>query len=138
MMLYIASEKELPRLGPWSAGMDLSVEALLSIDDEPVRRQLGAGHLYYLGSDQGCGCGFNAEIDAATGHPHRRQSSRSRTALQAYLTEHLPKSTVVRLFSCWDGDQSLPIEFQDRITTHDLVTSAWRYREHELLELVVT
>ena len=93
---------------------------------EPLRAILGLPNLYYVGAHTGCGCGFNSGdigwqvssvteavelLDAMTtderqGFVHEQ---RSREQLATLIQEARNKGRVV-LYSCWWGDEALPLQ----------------------------
>ena len=57
MMVYIASDCLLPTSAWDETRPSFHVRELVE-RDEPVRRQFSKPHVYYVGSHEGCGCGF--------------------------------------------------------------------------------
>jgi hypothetical protein len=134
MMLYMASDAELPLTEPWKPGMSFSVEALSDEKAKLLRDKLPARHRYYVGSEEGCGCAFRLEI-RDNGEVFDEQASPSRSGLQSYLETHLDDGMSAQFYSCWDGDELLPVALRSRLRVHDLSTSAWLFEQREYVSL---
>ena len=135
MVYYLGTNGEAPRV-PWSESRpafyvsDVDADVLAR-----VRQKLPHTNLVYLGSHEGCGCGFrraNEYIedetdDSPTGEDHR--------ALAAYLAL-LPHSIQPpQIFGCWSGDEGKPVDHQREITPSDLLERAFGFKEREILTL---
>src|SRR5579862_3212367 len=57
MMIYVASDYALPTLA-WDKDHPRFHVTGLTERDEPVRKHFSKPFVYYVGSHQGCGCGF--------------------------------------------------------------------------------
>jgi hypothetical protein len=134
-MVYVASDQPLPTTA-WDPARPLFHVIDLRARDEPVRCQFSKPHVYYVGSHEGCGCGFqygeHAELeeeDAATLAAARD----SRRRLAAFLSAALRQESALELFACWDGDQAAPAEHRGRLRPAELLRERTFFREKELL-----
>lgn len=134
MMVYIASDYALPT-STWDEARPCFYVGALSERDESVRRQFTKPCIYYAGSHEGCGCGFQygqyegLEEDAdalAAAHDSRRR-------LAEFLAVALQHQSEVELFACWDGDQAVEPEHRDRMRPSDLLRDRAFFREKEFL-----
>jgi hypothetical protein len=57
MVVYLAADAPLPLISWDAQAPAFHVKALGSRDD-PVRARFSKPHVYYVGSHEGCGCGF--------------------------------------------------------------------------------
>jgi hypothetical protein len=91
----------------------------------PVRAQLTSPYVTYVGSHEGCGCGFNSGGLAFEGLPSVADvlpllpameqderdeflaEQRSRERLQTMILLALAKGTV-EVYACWAGDEEMP------------------------------
>jgi hypothetical protein len=134
LMVYLASDHVLPT-SPWDAARPRFHVAELAESHQPVRRRFSKPHVYYVGSHEGCGCGFQygeyegEEEDA----PKLAASQDSRRRLAEFLSAALQHQPTVELFACWDGDQGSPPEHRVRIRPLDLIQERTFFREKELL-----
>jgi hypothetical protein len=126
-MLYIASDEPLPTI-PWR-------------DEEPAfnvctLEEWGAGravlrhfhklHMYYVGSYQGCGCGFQGNFEPAVGQ---------RRELRDYLTRAIAQSGAIELYSCWAGEEGAEPEERAFIRVEAIADPDFSFEERVLLEI---
>lgn len=135
MMLYMASDTELPMTQRWMAGMNLSIEPLPAGKAEMLRDKLSLRHRYYVGSSEGCGCAFGLAL-TDTGETVEDQSSPSRSELRTYLKSNMRSEAIIELYSCWDADETLPVALHVHLSLRDLTSSQWSFeqRQHVLLK----
>ena len=94
-------------------------------DDAPIRARLASPHVTYVGSHEGCGCGYNsgdlafqgieevaeamALLDAMTDHERDElvAEQRSRVRLRNLVTDALAHGPV-EIYACWAGDEDAP------------------------------
>jgi hypothetical protein len=106
MMVYLAADEPLPVV-PWDEQQRAFHVSPLSVNEECVRKQFSQRFVVYVGSHEGCGCGFQcgpyppdtyeaAEIEA------RRRSLRQ---FADYVDAQLRHCDSIAVFACWDGDQ---------------------------------
>lgn len=133
MMVYVASDYPLPLI-PWDPSRPGFHVTKLPDRAAPVRRQFSKPHIYYVGSHEGCGCGFQygeyEGFEDEADLPVKRDSRRRLAELLAVALQHQPQ---VELFACWDGDEGLLAEHTDRIRSGDLTEARTFFREKELL-----
>jgi hypothetical protein len=134
MMVYIASEYPLPT-SSWDETNPCFYVETLSERDESVRRQFTKPWIYYVGSHEGCGCGFQygqyAGLEKDITALAAARDSRHRLA--EFLAVALQHQWEVELFACWDGDQTAVVEHRGRIRASDLMRDRTFFREKELL-----
>jgi hypothetical protein len=134
MMVYIASDYPLPTW-TWDETRPCFYVGELSERDEPVRGQFTKAWIYYTGSHEGCGCGFQygqypgLEENAAELAAVRD----SRQRLAEFLAVALQHQAEVQLFACWDGDQAEEPEHRSRMRPSDLMRDRAFFREKEFL-----
>jgi hypothetical protein len=134
MMVYVASNYPLPAAA-WDEAHPAFHVAELSDRDEPVRRQFSKPCVYYAGSHEGCGCGFQyGQYEGFEEDPAALAAAQdSRRRLAEFLALALEHQSEVELFACWDGDQAAEPEHRGRATPADLVRERAHFRERELL-----
>ena len=122
MVYYIGSQRPLPliKAQDWKKvdkkeGWELEVVPFsveeLDETNEKVKENFSHPYVYYVGSYQGCGCGFadcviTGDDDVDPTEYDFRASIRSRQLLHDYLKENRIDS----LYGCWSGDESVAAE----------------------------
>ncbi len=137
MLAYLASAKPLPLI-PWSAEQPAFHVTQLPDDRAEVRRQFSLPHVYYAGSHEKCGCGFQYgeyELDDpdADELAEIERNKQSRARLADYLQSALKDVPRVELYACWDGDESLPREHEATVCPQALIEERPFFRERELV-----
>src|ERR1035441_1057728 len=105
---HLGSDSDLPIFG--SADSKRFHVKELNPYEMVVRRILPFTYVRYLGSHQGCGCGFRNE-----GNDYQEASESEKTATQAdhdslvaYLLSLPVQQRPMQILSCWSGGQKLP------------------------------
>ncbi len=134
MVVYIASDYALPT-SAWDEARRRFYVTALSEGDEPVRRQFSKPCVYYVGSHEGCGCGFQyGEHEWLEEDPVALAAAQdSRRCLVEFLSVALQHQPTVELFACWSGDEAAPPEHHGTARPLDLIRGRTFFRERELL-----
>lgn len=129
MMLYIGCDAPL-ELVPWDAARPGFHLAVLNQNRE-VRQQFGVPHVYYAGSHEGCGCGFQLgeypEIDDEDA-PRKRETLQS---LASYLDAQLSLGRSIELFACWSGGEAEVPEQRRAVSTAELRAEQFYFHDGE-------
>jgi hypothetical protein len=133
MVVYVASDYPLPT---WPFDRDRPGFHVTSLSDReaPVRRQFSKPFVYYLGSHECCGCGFqygeNEGCEEEADLPDKRESRRRLAEFLGVALQHQP---AVEVFARWDGDEAAKPEHRRHVRPSDLVGNRTSFREKELL-----
>ena len=100
--LYLASDTELP-LVPWVESAHGFCTLPLSDYEICVTSQFSLPNALYLGSHQGCGCGFMS--DDSDGVEESMLRRKTMACLADYLNAALQKGGRLEMYFCWEGDQ---------------------------------
>jgi hypothetical protein len=120
--LYLASDKELPRV-VWDDEKPSFNTQELSEAEEVVKEKFSFEHVVYVGSDEGCGCGFmNANY----------QPNKNLECLHGYLSKALSKNSKLEIFLCWEGDQPNAPLTKNSVRLSEFAGSKLPLREREL------
>lgn len=137
MMVYLASDLPL-RTIPWDkVAPGFTTSALASGDkdlEKCLRRQFTKPHLLYVGSYEGCGCGFQlGQYPSESSDPaDLALGRRSLCDFATFLRDELPRAGTIELFACWDGDQGAPPEHRRTLTPSSLEGDSFFFLEKEL------
>jgi hypothetical protein len=131
-VLYMASDRERPEI-PWNIeARSFNVKAD-DADAANARGQFTKRNLYYLGSDNGCGCGYRLNplwVDEK--EPDKlREGAANQAALHRYVRSCLEEEDTIELFGCWSGDEALPAPVYREVTVNDLVDPEFYFAERE-------
>lgn len=133
MMLYIASDRPVP-LVAWNDGAPSFNVSKLNENSKAVRQRFSKPHIYYLGSHQGCSCGFSYGRDTYD-EEEESAARESVRRLSAYLAQAIEIAGPLELYSCWDGDQEDEPQFRDSITPNEIGGDAFWFRERQFITL---
>jgi len=112
LMLYMAADSAVPLI-PWDeSGPAFHVSVPSSSSATDVRARFSKPHLVYLGSHDGCGCGFQHSepgqvLDSDPDPVEVAQSAESMRRLANYVAEAVKRVGPVELYMCWDAEQGL-------------------------------
>lgn len=133
VMVYIASDYPLPIMA-WDQDNPRFHTADLSKQDETVRGHFSKPYVYYVGSHERCGCGFqwgeNEESEDEDDLPAKQESRRR---LVEFLAGALQDQPAVEVYACWDGDQAAPANRDEQVRLAELLEHRTFFRERELL-----
>ena len=136
MMLYLASDKPLP-LVAWDENNPSFHVQELHESSASVRKQFSKPCVYYLGSDQGCGCGFS--YGQFVNDDEELKSRDSVLRLSKYLSQAVEIAGPLELYSCWHGDEETTPEFNEVVTFEEIPSEiggeAFAFREREFIKI---
>ncbi|MBM3342336.1 MAG: hypothetical protein FJY56_09525 [Betaproteobacteria bacterium] len=131
--LYLASDKELPTV-PWDEDHPSFNTQALSDVEEPVRTQFSLPYVIYIGSHEGCGCGFkNVDYDDPDECRKRAETVHS---LAEYLCSALSQGAHLEMFLCWEGDQTHAPVAKKSITPTEFLALEFPLAEKEFADIV--
>ena len=131
-LVYISADVPLDRVS-WNEERPSFYVEGIDESEAVVARHLGAGVVLHAGSHEGCGCGFQLGAYPDDADDEERALTRaSLDAFAAYLEAQLERVSVVRLFACWDGEQSAPPEHQRALTPDSLRSEGFYLLKGEL------
>jgi len=114
-VLYLASDHPVPAI-PWDEADRKLHTRDLDEHDRPVVRHFEKPFVKYMGSDQGCGCGFRqaGPNTAEWGNwipkdeEDLEEEQVNHRPLHSLLSGLLEKEAEIELFGCWNGDYAEP------------------------------
>ncbi len=131
MMVYIAASQPLDLI-PWNDAHPAFYISDLIEFDSSVRDQFSAEHVYYAGSHEGCGCGFQYGEYPHFDDDERPLKRASLDAFAAYLSRQLERVDAIELYACWDGDQAAAPEHRRALTPRALESEDFYFLQKEL------
>lgn len=135
LMVFLASARSPPSV-PWNGQIPSFHTAELSVEDEPVRVHFPGLQVTYLGSHEGCGCGFNG-LDPDLDHEPEElvASTESVARLRDYLGEVLKTHLRVWIYSAWSDELGEPTLSSRIVGLAEFSPGEFYFRNRELLEL---
>ena len=138
MVYYLGTDGEAPLTPPWSkAAPAFYISEIDGPEREHVIRHLPHRNVVYIGSHEGCGCGFRSYRDGylMEGDAKDTDTDADHAGLAEYL-DHLPASErPIQMLGCWSGDEKMPIEHTREISPSELLNPDFGFRERELITL---
>lgn len=137
-VLYLASDRPGPTIdwNPEARAFHVKSEdpAL-----ETVRPRFTRPHVAYLGSDDGCGCGFRRDpswVPVMEDGTASLSQQRNHRQLHDYLAALLADQPSVELFGCWSGDEGLPEETCRTASVTEITDPGFWFAERERVVVV--
>ncbi len=116
MTVYVGSKGSLDLIA-WNETAPAFHVTELSERDSVVRNQFTEPYVYYVGSHEGCGCGFQyGQYPEFEQGEDRSQERASLDGLATYLSHQLSRVGTIQLYACWDGDQTAIPEHHRNLT----------------------
>ncbi|MGE0917036.1 hypothetical protein, partial [Trichlorobacter lovleyi] len=93
-------------------------------------------NVIYLGSHDGCSCGFFGEDNDEPEDKNQRNEDTKR--LSKYLHESLEIGANLEMFLCWQGGEIEPQVTRKQLTPKDFLTTEFPLKENEFATIVST
>ncbi|MCA9408591.1 MAG: hypothetical protein H6755_05890 [Candidatus Omnitrophica bacterium] len=106
------------------------VEEVVDKDEVSVKQHFSKSNIYYVGSHEGCGCGFaydDEDLDINDDEDVADNESRKESVVRFNnLLEQIFRNTnELEVFLCWEGDQGLQPEKSDVVTKEYFNNGDW-------------
>jgi hypothetical protein len=131
--LYLGSDIELSHV-EWNEAAPAFNTQVLSESEERVRVQFSLPHVIYVGSRDGCSCGFFGESDDETVDVNQRNEDISK--LSRYLLQGLQAGAKLEMFLCWEGGEVDPQVTRKELTPKDFLSAGFPLNENEFATIV--
>jgi hypothetical protein len=130
--LYLGAESK-QKLIPWDeSDPQLCVEEVEK-DDLVKLTAFSKPNIYYVGSHEGCGCGFRQEVDVTYAeHVDLRSKNKNQQALFSYVSGSLANESSIELYGVWAGDERRGVETKTEVNIIDLINEEFYFGEREL------
>lgn len=132
-MLYLASENELPNVKTEIENQGIYIEKHKTLFNA-MNISFNKRNIYYVGSDEGCSCGFMLEVDCK--HQENsilQQKKKNQFHLFEYLNDCLETESSLELYGVYNGDEGQKVVSEKHITIRDLIDRNFYFVERELL-----
>ena len=138
LVLYSGTTTDIPLIAWDEKKPAFNVEILKSEFQKNAVRHFGELKVHYIGSDNGCGCGFRKEEDVfiAKFQEPGEEKQVNHDALARYLEKLPQQKSPIKLFACWSGDEELPILTHRQISLAEISKPDFFFREREMLTVI--
>jgi hypothetical protein len=137
-VLYMAAATEIPII-PWDEKTrGIHTEPLSDLDGSIAAHFLHP-HVYYIGSDTHCGCGFrNATYQSGSwpeeewrpeGDTSHIEAQPNHERLVEFVQKYLPDEPAFELYGVWEGDFSAPALCDQTIPLERLLSLDFYFRD---------
>ena len=137
-VLYMAADAEIPDI-PFDADAPALNTQSLSNSELPLRDVFHKRHMKFLGSSNGCGCGYRylsyqdgqwpEEYLIGTDPESDADAQPEHESLHRFILDQLQHNDKIELYGCWDGDFRHPPARHDVIGVDDLISDDFFLRE---------
>ncbi len=115
----------------------------ISGKDEHATSKLSLPYIYYVGTNTGCGCGFNysewylEDVKFSDEDMERIRITRGNYKLLHDILSNLKKQDKAKyeVFVCWEGDQKKDIKAVQEILLDDLIDKNFYFKEMYLYKI---
>ena len=136
LAIYLASQHPLPTFNHHERYPELLISPHLYKKKAAVEETLNLPFIYYVGSWEGCSCGFNPPSREAgedeSGRTEREMSAASRSSLSRYLADQIGAGELA-LYVAWDGEEGSPIQLKRTISPDYFLTDPFEPLETNTL-----
>ncbi len=104
--------------------------------DKSVVQSFTKPHVYYVGSWQGCGCGFFSEPEWAETEEDFKEIENTKKCISdlvAFLNKKLENTNEIELFVCWEGNQGEKPEKKLEKTPEELLGHSLPFEEMDFV-----
>src|SRR5262245_60321836 len=134
MTVYIGATEPLDLIA-WNQTAPAFHVAELHETEVVVRTQFNEPYVY-VGSHEGCGCGFQCKNPEWVEEEELAQKRASLDSLATYLSRQLSRVATIQLYACWDGDQAEIPEHRRNLTPNSFRNEEFFFLEKELSTVV--
>lgn len=134
-MLYLGSNNDLP-IATWDKKRPTVIisERLRRSGRRP--RHFSTRNVYYVASDEGCGCGFRQADDVAfPDFSDIAQKTKNQSELYECLAPVLDNEDHIEFFGAWAGDERDVLPVKRTISLSDLLRDDFGFVNNELVKV---
>lgn len=142
MAIYIATDDPLPTIPYDESNPKLNTENPAGNEME-LRNVFSKPHIKYVGSNQGCGCGFrHALLDnenwlKVLNEEETGFDNNNHLDLVDLISKNSSSANSVEILSVWEGDHREAIKYRQTINLTEILDSDFYFKERGLYTVVV-
>jgi hypothetical protein len=137
MAIYISTDKPIPTIPYDEKNRMLNTEDVTD-SEETFKNIFSKSNIKYVGSDQGCGCGFRHAIihndnwlDVVDDDETAFDNSNHINFVDL-ITKSNEDGKTFEILACWEGDQNEPILYRETIKLADILNTDFHFKERGL------
>ena len=100
---------------------------------EAVKLNFSKKFVYYVGSHEGCGCGFRQDGFWMQDEEEIQKTAENQKHLFEYISECLKDENNIEIYACWAGSENEPTQTKRNISVREIVKSDFFFKEDEFL-----
>lgn len=134
MAIYIATIKEMPTI-PYNESNRCFNTQNITKKEQIITNIFSLPFVKYLGSDEGCGCGFRHALledhkwfEVIDENENEIDNSNHQNLVD-FVAKNNENESKVEILSCWDGDFNEHIEYRSKIKLTDILDSNFYFKE---------
>lgn len=138
--IYLGSSVQGP-LVEWNSDQPTFHTKHLDKNEEGILDRVSLPHVLYMGSDQGCGCGFRHALRDRTDwlpaieeEGDSRKTQENHVNLVQYLSDNLLNQNI-EIYACWNGDVVDRVDVVEKIELEDILNAAFYFKEGYLYKM---
>jgi hypothetical protein len=145
-VLYVAARSKPSLIGFRPEAPALNTQELDEYT-KPVKDKFTLLHVTYVGSDQGCGCGFRyvpfgqdfegCELIYSEGVETQNRTQHNHQQLRDYLLQEFKGESFVELYGCWSGEENEAASSNGEIPLDRLAEPTFSLRERGLYRIIL-
>lgn len=141
LSLYLASNNELPLISYNGNKPGLNTQDIAD-NELSLKHIFSKSFIKYIGSDQGCGCGFRHSIldqnewFNVIDEDEVEQNNHNHVDLVNFIRNNVSDNSV-EILTCWDGDHDEPILYKETLNLSDLLAEGFFFKERGFYSISV-
>lgn len=137
MTIYIATDRQLPTIPYDEKDRKLNTADITS-NEKTLKNVFSKSHFKYIGSDQGCGCGFrhallhNGDWFNVVNNEETTFDNSNHVNLVDFISKNISDEKTIEILACWNGDHNESVKFQESIKLTDILDKDFYFKERRL------
>ena len=135
--IYIATNEVMPTILYDESSRTLNTEDITE-DEETLKNIFSLPNIKFVGSDQGCGCGFrhalldgNNWLTVLDEDQTNFDNSNHRNLVDFIVNNNITEKKI-EILTCWEGDHNEPLKSFETIQIQDLLKEDFYFKERAL------
>jgi len=140
--LFIGSDRELALIQFESGKTPIHIMNI-SEDEKTILDKINKAYVYYIGSYEGCGCGFRygiTEKEYGRKFVEQEEEIKGRKSVEAllhYLSSEINPGEEFILLNTWEGEFEQPVEKETTLNLNTFhLSDSFQFENHERIRIL--